>query len=91
MSLLRDLAAASPAGRSPSIPRPSPPCGSCYLGAMVVVAVLVHLRGPLRGALSWLERRIAGRIQARVGPNRVGPQAPPSGSPMASSASSKRT
>jgi NADH-quinone oxidoreductase subunit H len=26
------------------------------------------------GPVSWIERRVAGRIQSRVGPNRVGPQ-----------------
>ncbi|MFQ5683261.1 MAG: NADH-quinone oxidoreductase subunit NuoH [Candidatus Binatia bacterium] len=41
------------------------------LAALVVLSVFV---APLAGVTSWLERRVWGRIQSRVGPNRVGPQ-----------------
>jgi NADH-quinone oxidoreductase subunit H len=41
---------------------------------IVVVAVLVlAFMAMFAGITSWVERRIAGRIMSRVGPNRVGP------------------
>jgi NADH-quinone oxidoreductase subunit H len=39
-------------------------------GALVVFVFLL----PVAGITSWVERRVWGRIQSRVGPNRVGPQ-----------------
>lgn len=42
--------------------------------ALVAFAVLSFFVAPLAGVTSWLERRVWGRIQSRVGPNRVGPQ-----------------
>jgi len=41
---------------------------------LVAFAVLSFFVAPLAGVTSWLERRVWGRIQSRVGPNRVGPQ-----------------
>ncbi|MCZ6908215.1 MAG: NADH-quinone oxidoreductase subunit H, partial [Deltaproteobacteria bacterium] len=41
---------------------------------LVAIAVLSVFVAPLAGITSWLERRVWGRIQSRVGPNRVGPQ-----------------
>ncbi len=38
--------------------------------AFVVFAFVAIFAGPV----SWIERRIAGRIQSRIGPNRTGPQ-----------------
>lgn len=45
-----------------------------YLGAMFVVAMgLVTFGAVFAGIVSWWERRVAGRMQSRIGPNRVGP------------------
>lgn len=44
------------------------------VAALVAFAVLSFFVAPLAGVTSWLERRVWGRIQSRVGPNRVGPQ-----------------
>jgi len=41
---------------------------------LVAITVLSVFVAPLAGVTSWLERRVWGRIQSRVGPNRVGPQ-----------------
>lgn len=47
-----------------------------YIGGMLFFAVLILLLwvAPLAGFTSYVERRIAARMQSRVGPNRVGPQ-----------------
>mgnify|MGYP001619691446 CR=1 FL=1 len=46
-----------------------------YLGFMLLAALLtVAFVALFAGPLSWIERRVAGRIMSRVGPNRVGPQ-----------------
>jgi NADH-quinone oxidoreductase subunit H len=45
-----------------------------YLAGIFVVAMGLTTFGALfSGALSWLERRVAGRMQSRIGPNIVGP------------------
>lgn len=46
-----------------------------YAAGMVVFAAVVLLGYvlPFSGIVTWVERRIAGRIQSRIGPNRVGP------------------
>lgn len=45
-----------------------------YLLAMLVVAAVVATFAAVSaGIFSWVERRIAGRMQSRVGPNRNGP------------------
>jgi NADH-quinone oxidoreductase subunit H len=48
------------------------------LGYALVIAIfafiLLNFIMLIAGVTSWLERRVWGRIQSRVGPNRVGPQ-----------------
>ncbi|MFH0800397.1 MAG: NADH-quinone oxidoreductase subunit NuoH [Pseudomonadota bacterium] len=41
---------------------------------LIVSAILLTFFALFAGPVSWLERRIAGRIMSRIGPNRVGPQ-----------------
>src|SRR5713101_444570 len=46
-----------------------------YLAAMLVfggIVVFVFVL-PIAGITTWVERRVAGRIQSRIGPNRTGP------------------
>ena len=40
------------------------------VGALLAFAFVAIFAGPV----TWIERRIAGRIQSRIGPNRNGPQ-----------------
>src|SRR5881296_3456597 len=46
-----------------------------YLTAMLVFGGIVVFGFilPIAGITTWVERRIAGRIQSRIGPNRTGP------------------
>lgn len=44
-------------------------------GQLLIISILLLTFFSLfAGPVSWLERRIAGRIMSRIGPNRVGPQ-----------------
>jgi len=56
--------------------RASPPAD--LYGAAILVgiaaAVLLLFMAPTAGFLTWVERRVAGRMQSRIGPNRAGPQ-----------------
>jgi NADH-quinone oxidoreductase subunit H len=49
--------------------------GQVVLAVLIVVAAAVVFVVALltAGVLTWFERRISGRVQSRVGPNRVGP------------------
>ena len=48
------------------------------VGAAILLLVAVMIVGvfmsPTAGIITWVERRMAGRMQSRVGPNRSGPQ-----------------
>lgn len=48
------------------------------LGALIVLLVAGLILGifmaPTAGIITWVERRLAGRMQSRIGPNRTGPQ-----------------
>jgi NADH-quinone oxidoreductase subunit H len=40
---------------------------------VVAIVVLVIFMAPVAGIITWFERRVAGRMQSRIGPNRAGP------------------
>ncbi len=45
------------------------------LGAAgAVAAIMLTFVAVFAGPVTWVERRVAGRLQSRIGPNRVGPQ-----------------
>jgi len=51
------------------------PVWVAYLGAQLLfggIVVFVFIL-PIAGVTTWVERRVAGRIQSRIGPNRTGP------------------
>jgi NADH-quinone oxidoreductase subunit H len=51
------------------------PAGLVYtLGIVGACVVVLLFASVVAGETVWLERRVAGRLQARIGPNRVGPQ-----------------
>lgn len=41
---------------------------------LIAAGVIGLFMAPTAGIITWVERRVSGRMQARVGPNRAGPQ-----------------
>jgi NADH-quinone oxidoreductase subunit H len=62
-------------GMAPHDPATWPMMQAVYLVAMFIVgAGLTTFGAVFAGIVIWIERRVAGRMQSRIGPNRVGPQ-----------------
>jgi NADH-quinone oxidoreductase subunit H len=40
----------------------------------IALGVILIFMAPTAGIITWVERRVAGRMQSRIGPNRAGPQ-----------------
>lgn len=40
----------------------------------IAAAIILLFMAPTAGFITWVERRVAGRMQSRIGPNRAGPQ-----------------
>lgn len=40
----------------------------------IAAAIILLFMAPTAGIITWVERRVAGRMQSRIGPNRAGPQ-----------------
>ncbi len=40
----------------------------------IAAAIVLLFMAPTAGIITWVERRVAGRMQSRIGPNRAGPQ-----------------
>jgi NADH-quinone oxidoreductase subunit H len=61
-------------GFQPHDPQTWPLTQGVYIAAMMLVGVgLTTFGAVFAGMVSFWERRVAGRMQSRIGPNRVGP------------------
>jgi NADH-quinone oxidoreductase subunit H len=70
-ALLPDEARVDMQGFRPSAPADLLGAGIALLVALLVIGVFM---APTAGIITWVERRVSGRMQSRVGPNRTGPQ-----------------
>jgi NADH-quinone oxidoreductase subunit H len=48
--------------------------GATALWLLAVAVIVLSFVATFAGITSWVERRVAGRMMSRIGPNRVGPQ-----------------
>lgn len=58
-------------GYSAGVPPDLVTAGLLLLAALIAILIFM---APTAGIITWVERRVWGRMQSRVGPNRVGPQ-----------------
>lgn len=69
---------ATPVARQISIAGFQTSAPSDLLGAGIILgvaaAIILLFMAPTAGIITWVERRVAGRFQSRIGPNRAGPQ-----------------
>lgn len=69
---------APPVGRQISISGYQASAPTDLLGAGIILgvaaAIILLFMAPTAGFITWVERRVAGRMQSRIGPNRAGPQ-----------------
>ena len=56
--------------------KPAPPGDLLGAGLVlgVAAAIILLFMAPTAGVITWVERRVSARMQARIGPNRAGPQ-----------------
>ena len=67
----RPTAPAQPATMSPPWNSPAFPQRTVFISVLVIL-VVIHLLLGARGGSIYLERKISGNVQDRIGPNRVG-------------------